>query len=131
MGLMPIQNSDVTKLFEEAHRCYLYGLDVACTVMCRAILEAGLADCLTMKRPEEYKARKSTQCPKFDLEKQIQFAKCEGILKGDRPRWAHLIRRAGNDAVHNHKSFAQNWGKLVDKNLRNTREILIDLYRDM
>jgi hypothetical protein len=39
---MPVRfpNSRVQKYFDQAHRCHLFGLDVACAVLCRAILEA-------------------------------------------------------------------------------------------
>jgi hypothetical protein len=38
VGLEIVPNQRVQFLFEEAHRCYLYGFHLACAVFCRAIL---------------------------------------------------------------------------------------------
>ena len=37
-----IPDPNIRAYFEEAHRCYLYGFNAACAVMCRAILESAL-----------------------------------------------------------------------------------------
>ncbi|MGA8493544.1 MAG: hypothetical protein WB711_24195, partial [Terriglobales bacterium] len=44
MGLDIVPNRRVQFLFDEAHRCYLYGFHPACAVFCRAILEGALKE---------------------------------------------------------------------------------------
>jgi hypothetical protein len=43
---MPVRypNPRVQKYFDQAHRCHLYGLGIACAVLCRAILESALVE---------------------------------------------------------------------------------------
>jgi hypothetical protein len=44
IGLEIRPNRRVRFLFEEAHRCYLYGFHLACAVFCPAILEGALKE---------------------------------------------------------------------------------------
>src|SRR5208283_5379472 len=42
MSLERVPDKELRHYFGEAHSCFLYGLNVACAVLCRAILESAL-----------------------------------------------------------------------------------------
>jgi hypothetical protein len=46
LALGEIPNKSVQRYYREAHSCYFYGLNRACAVLCRAILEAALKEIL-------------------------------------------------------------------------------------
>jgi len=49
-----IPKPSVQRYFDEAHRCYFFGLNRACITLCRAILEAALKELLGPNhRPHE------------------------------------------------------------------------------
>jgi hypothetical protein len=115
---------DVKRYFEEAHRCYLYGFNVACAVLCRALLEAALQ---TACDPSE-KIKNSISREKSYFRELTDKAQREGLLTDDKPSSAIQVRKAGDAAIHNHQEFERRWlpklGDLVDF----TRKILIDLF---
>jgi hypothetical protein len=77
MGLEVVPNQRVQFLFEQAHRCYLYGFHLACAVFCRAILEGAL---------------KETADPQGETSQSIHdmiaVAVEKRLLTADRPRFA-------------------------------------------
>jgi hypothetical protein len=122
LGNIPIQH--LKRYFEEAHRCYLYGFNIACAVLCRAIIETALQNVV-----DPNGLIKSTLKPQDSYLATLAFeAGRGGILTDDRPQCVLDVRDAGNEAIHPSPSFERKWlprlGEIVD----NTRKILIDLY---
>jgi hypothetical protein len=87
-------------------RCYIYGFDPECAVMCRSVLEAAfeaeIADetCAQVlgrhKRPN-----RSASCG-FDLADRIAVARRTGRLSEPAAARAAGIRMAGNEVIHEH-----------------------------
>jgi hypothetical protein len=122
LGQMP--KEDVKHFFNEAHNCYLYGYNVACAVLCRAILESALKE--TCKRHSL--ASIAVPQSKSSFEKSVDRAIAGGYLKHVPKQWAIDVRDAGNDAIHNLPTFKRRWEGKLDEILVKTRRALIDLF---
>jgi len=119
VGLEIVPNQRVQFLFEEAHRCYLYGFHLACAVFCRAILEGALKEVVDPRSETNQ-----------SIHEMIGVAVEKNILSGDRPRCVREVAKAGNKAVHDPEMFNRDYsaGK-VEEVLTNTRRVLEELYR--
>jgi hypothetical protein len=114
-----VPNRRVQFLFEEAHRCYLYGFHLACAVFCRAILEGALKE---VADPES-----ETNQSIHDM---IALAVEKRLLTEDRPRCAREVGKAGNRAIHDPEMFDRDYSaEQVEEILTNTRKVLEELYR--
>jgi hypothetical protein len=119
MGLEIVPNRRVQFLFEEAHRCYLYGFHLACAVFCRAILEGALKE---VADPQS-----ETNQSIHDM---IAMAVEKRLLVDDRPRYAREVAKAGNRAIHDPEMFDRDYSpEKVEEVLINTRKVLEELYR--
>lgn len=122
---MPVRPLDakVQKYFDQAHRCHLYGLDIACAVLCRAILESALVDRVDPQR----RSQLGNAFNESYISRLIDKAKGT-FLDAERARCAEEVKDAGNNAIHNlpvfRAKFERRMGEIVD----NTRKIVIDLY---
>jgi hypothetical protein len=83
-------------------RCYLYGFDAECGIMCRSALDAEFQaeipsdDCLRILGPRPIREGE----PLLDLNDRIETARKTGRLTADAASVAHEIRRATNRLVH-------------------------------
>ena len=119
MGLEIVPNRRVQFLFEEAHRCYLYGFHLACAVFCRAILEGALKE---IADPHS-----ETNQSIHDM---IAVAVEKRLLTDVRPRCAREVAKAGNRAIHDPEMFDRDYSaEKVQEILTNTRKVLEELYR--
>jgi hypothetical protein len=131
MELGKVSREEVRGYFEEAHHCYLYGFNVACAVLCRALLESALEDvCDPMHQIEEQVNRRGIRGESY-FQTLVSKANSDGLLTDDRPRCAKDVRNAGNDAIHNLTKFNHKWLARMGEILDNTRKILIDLYAEV
>jgi hypothetical protein len=119
MGLEVVPNRRVQFLFEEAHRCYLYGFHLACAVFCRAILEGALKE---IADPQSETSQ--------SIHDMIAVAMEKSLLTDDRPRCARDVAKAGNKAIHDPEMFHRDYSaEGVEEVLTNTRKVLEELYR--
>jgi hypothetical protein len=119
MGLEIVPNRRVQFLFEEAHRCYLYGFHLACAVFCRAILEGALKE---IADPQSETSQ--------SIHDMIAVAMAKRLLTDDRPRCARDVAKAGNKAIHDPEMFHRDYSaEGVEEVLTNTRKVLEELYR--
>jgi len=119
LGLEIVPNRRVQFLFEEAHRCYLYGFHLACAVFCRAILEAALKE---VADPQSETNQSIHDMVAMAVEKRL--------LVDDRPRCAREVAKAGNRAIHDPEMFDRDYSaEKVQEVLINTRKVLEELYR--
>ena len=119
MGLEILPNRRVQFLFEEAHRCYLYGFHLACAVFCRAIVEGALKEVVD---PASETNR--------SIHDMIALAVEKNVLTDDRSRCAREVAKAGNRAIHDPEMFDRDYSaEKVEEILRNTRKVLEELYR--
>jgi hypothetical protein len=125
MNLEGVPDS-VRRYFDEAHRCYLYGFDVACAVLCRAILESALKASVDPKGLIERKVPKERYFNELvENAKQLQDPH-DG--RDDQP-CAFDVKHAGNWAIHNLSRFNREYGgERLHEVLANTRKVLLDLY---
>ena len=119
MGLEILPNRRVQFLFDEAHRCYLYGFHLACAVFCRAIVEGALKEVVD---PDSETNR--------SIHDMITVAVEKKVLADDRPRCAREVAKAGNRAIHDPEMFDRDYSaEKVEEILTNTRKVLEELYR--
>jgi hypothetical protein len=119
MGLEIVPNRRVQFLFEEAHRCYLYGFHLACAVFCRAILEGALKEV----------ADPQTETNQ-SIHDMIAAAVEKRLLTDVRPRCAREVAKAGNRAIHDPEMFDRDYSAdKIEEILINTRKVLEELYR--
>jgi hypothetical protein len=102
----------------EATRAYLFGLNRSCVSLCRALLEAALHERVDMTQLLQDRLQDRSRPKKGELESLINLG--VRTLGADALEKAHLIRKAGNDAMHGKEpSDDDAWAVLLD-----TREIL-------
>jgi Domain of unknown function (DUF4145) len=119
LGLEIVPNRRVQFLFEEAHRCYLYGFYRACSVFCRAIVEGALKE---VADPESETSQ--------SIHDMIALAVEKCFLSDDRPGCAREVAKAGNRAIHDPEIFDRDYSaERVEEILTNTRKVLEELYR--
>jgi len=119
MDLEIVPNRRVQFLFEEAHRCYLYGFHLACAVFCRAILEAALKE---VADPQSETNQSVHEMVAMAVEKRL--------LVDDRSRCAREVAKAGNRAIHDPEMFDRDYSaEKIEEILINTRKVLEELYR--
>ncbi len=119
VGLEIVPNRRVQFLFEEAHRCYLYGFHLACAVFCRAILEGALKE---IADPHSQTNQ--------SIHDMIAIAVEKRLLTDIRPRCAREVAKAGNRAIHDPEMFDRDYSaENVQEILTNTRKVLVELYR--
>ena len=119
LGLEVVPNRRVQFLFEEAHRCYLYGFHLACAVFCRAILEGALKE---VADPQSETSQ--------SIHDMIALAVDKGLLTEDGPHSAREVAKAGNRAIHDPEMFDRDYSPAkVEEILVNTRRVLEELYR--
>jgi len=123
---MPIRipNSKVQRYFEEAHRCHLFGLDVGCAVLCRAILEAALSETID---PKGLRKPKRTTVGGSHLLNMIEAATGK-FLTDDQAKAAKDIKDAGDTAIHDLSHFRSKYQRRMRELVDNTRSVLIALY---
>jgi uncharacterized protein DUF4145 len=117
LGVQQQPSRELERYFSEAHECYLYGFPVACTALCRAILESALK----LKLPGKFE----------DLGERIEAAHEKGYLSQASRVWAYEIKDLGNSAIHQYDRFAR--GDLVlrvEDCLLKTRRIVEELLSD-
>lgn len=117
-----IRNTQLKVCFEEAHRCYLYGFNRACAVMCRALLEAALKE----KYYPDHKIENNLTKGQSLFKDLLERAK----LKEPLSRQAEHIKRCGDWAAHNDPEFEKKCESqsAIRNNLIWTRAILAALY---
>jgi len=119
VGLEIVPNKRVQLLFEEAHRCYLYGFHLACAVFCRAIVEGALKEVVD---PQSETSR--------TIHDMVALAGEKRVLTDVRPRCAREVAKAGNKAIHDPEMFNRDYSaEKVEEVLANTRKVLEELYR--
>jgi hypothetical protein len=119
MGLEIVPNKRVQFLFEEAHRCYLYGFHLACAVFCRAILEGALKEVADPRNETNH-----------SIHDMVAVAVEKRILTDVRPRCAREVAKAGNRAIHDPEMFERDYSpEKVERILTDTRKVLAELYR--
>ena len=120
LDLDKIPRRDVRTYFEEAHRCYLYGFNVACAVMCRAILESALKE--TIDPNEELRPKERGESHMVNM---INKAKLSGPLR----EWAIEVKKAGDWAIHNLDAFERNYPpEQLESILCKARKVVESLY---
>jgi hypothetical protein len=114
----------VQQYFEEAHRCYIHGFEVACAVLCRGLLEAVLTDLVD----PTYSLIHGTASSQSHLSEMIEAAK-GGLLSEKRASTAEMIRDCGNAAIHDLKNFREQYAPRLGEVLEETRKIVTHLYK--
>jgi hypothetical protein len=125
MSLERVPNKDLRRYFHEAHRCYLYGFNVACVVLCRAILESSLKSVCDPHRL----IKKQVPTGKSYFKALVVAAERDGLLTDDRPGCAIKVKNAGDDAIHDYSNFERCWVSKLGEVLDDTRKVLLDLFR--
>lgn len=122
---MPIRypNARVQQYFDQAHRCYFYGLGPACAVLCRAILESALKE----RVDPHCRLRPSGGSSESHISKMIERATGK-FLDQERAKCAEEVRDAGNKAIHDLPAFRSKYEQRMGQIVDNTRKIVIDLY---
>lgn len=122
---MPVRPLDpkVQRYFDQAHRCHLYGLDVACAVLCRAILESALVD----KVDPQGRFQSGNASTESYISRLIDRAKGT-FLDNEKAACAEEVKDAGNKAIHNLPMFRRKYEKRMGEIVDNTRKIVVDLY---
>ncbi len=121
-----IPNPEVRRYFEEAHRCYLYGFQIACALLCRAIVEGALKETLD---PNGVIQDKCARSKKSYFTALIDKAAQRNILKDGRPGYAKTVKRAGDLAIHDLSGFNKGYANdSLGEVVLYTRCVLLDLY---
>jgi uncharacterized protein DUF4145 len=113
----------VARYFDEAHRCFLFGMDIACAVLCRALLEAALI----VRIDPQHKLKPTIGQQGGHISRMIAAANGR-LLKGNRAAAAERIKEAGNWAIHEYERFQKKYSHRMGEIVEDMRKILLDLY---
>ena len=92
--------------FRHVGRCYVYGLNAECLIMCRGVLdcefqrEVGADQCI------ELLGERSSGS--FSLSDRVRVAQASGLISADEAEAAREVIKAANEAVHRHPGKAAN-----------------------
>lgn len=101
-------------------RCYLFGFDAECVVMCRSVLDAEFE----AQVPREYCEDKyGCRRGKYTLDEIIRIAEDKDIVSSEIAVMAHEIRDLGNKAVHDWPKSKRNAAEVI----RDTLQVLTTL----
>ncbi|MFY9676566.1 MAG: DUF4145 domain-containing protein [Terriglobales bacterium] len=114
----------VQQYFDEAQRCYLYGFEVACAVLCRGLLEAILIDLVD----PTYRLSRYSRPHHSHLSCMIDAAKGK-FLDDNGVAAAELIRDCGNSAIHDLKIFREEYVPRLGEIMDATRRIVSLMYK--
>jgi hypothetical protein len=109
-----VLSGHLRQLFQEAHRCYLFGYGTACLVLCGAILE----ECI----------RQRTGKASRGLGDAIELATTDGILTAPYVEKARNVMRTRNAAAHGSPLKHGNIDSEVQAALINTRTVVNALF---
>ena len=124
LNLDQVPDEVVRRYFGEAHLCYLFGFNVACVVLCRAVL----ASAIGKRFPPKHIPNKDKPPRSPGFKKLIKDASKGGLFKNVPKEWVDDVRDAGDNAIHNLPEFEQRWEGKLDEVLLYTRKVLEDLY---
>jgi len=88
--------SKIEHYFEQACRCYIYGLNDAVAIMSRAVIEFSLKEMISY-----YKKDTSGHASSGHIEDLINTGIFYKLIKKDNIYISHRIRKVGNKAIHN------------------------------
>ncbi len=121
LSLVGVPTDRVTSHLRQAITCYLHGLPTASVILCRAVLEYALQECIF----NVVGGIKLDAVNKKDwLEKLINLAEKSKVLPLGLVGKAHRIRKAGNNAAHEGSASERD---ALDQ-IRNTLDILQAVY---
>ena len=129
---MPVlPNERVKIVFEEAHRCYLYGFHLACAVCCRSVLEMALKETVDPdgQLKKQLRSPSGAEGKSYIIEMAKEAARRE-LVPPSTNECAKLVKGAGDAAIHNPDGFSRLYPEstITDVLLR-TRTTLEQLYR--
>jgi hypothetical protein len=87
-----VPGSAVTRYYDQAAGCYIYGFFAAVAILSRAVIESALEESCPLK-PSQFRDR-------GHLELLIKCAGTTRVLNSDLVGRAHAVRIAGNNGVH-------------------------------
>jgi len=94
-------------------RCYLWGFDPECIILCRSVLDTAFREAVSDERCES-----ALGLPKgceFSLSNRIEVAYKKGLISRRARQAAHRVKHRGNKAVHDNPRATQDvHGTVVD-----------------
>lgn len=93
-------------------RCYIWGFDPECIILCRAVIDTAFKACVTYEICKDHCGKRDRGS--FSLKERIDAALKEGIIDEDIAKKAGTVRERGNQAVHRQPSITNVWGIICD-----------------
>lgn len=123
-------SSPAASFLKRVSRCYIYGFDPECVVMCRGVLDAEFkaeisADLCIDVLGKRHRAKMNDH-PMFTLNKRIIVAQKTNRISEETAEKAHEVRKAGGDVVHDWPEVPKAFGdsfKIVGTTLTVIREL--------
>jgi len=82
-------------------RCYIYGLDGPCLIVCRGVLDTAFdKEAVPDDVCEKHRGKREDREHKYGLADRIISANCEGIISREIKHRALDVKDRGDDAVH-------------------------------
>jgi hypothetical protein len=106
---------------KQVGKCYLFGFDAECVVMCRSVLDrkfdshVSADDCVSAIGPNHRRNRKGE--PMFDLYDRIQTSRTLRKLGDEVVVAAEAVREAGNEAVHRFPKYRGDVITIIEKTM--------------
>jgi hypothetical protein len=92
-------------------RCFIWGFDPECVILCRAVVDRAFKDAITDKICENHLGERE----RYDLSDRIEAARKEGLIDDEIKNKAYTVRIRGNKAVHEQPNITKDvWGTICD-----------------
>ncbi len=107
-------------------RCYVFGFDPECIIMCRSVLDVAFREKVSVKMCEKVLHDKRNPQGSFTVSKRIAAAFKSGSISEPTRKLAIQIKRRGDKAVH----YQPGLSKQVWETIYDTFLVLQELYSD-
>lgn len=95
-------------------RCYIWGFDPECVILCRAVIDTAFRDVITDEICEKHFGKLRHKYD-FSLSDRIQAALNEKIIDEDTAKKGRTVKELGTKAVHYQPDITQDvWGTITD-----------------
>src|SRR4030042_24154 len=113
--LRSIPSPSTQQFLGRLSRCYIWGFDPECVILCRCVIDTAFKDRVTYEICEKHFEKRRKRKYDFSLSDRIRAAQKEKIIDKEIAKKARRVKTRGDKAVHNQPGMTKDvWGTICD-----------------
>jgi len=116
----------IRQFLERLSRCYIFGFDPECIIMCRSVLDTAFRERVPDELCKQILCGKTRKRPTFHLVDRIAVARKKDLISAKGRKLADQVKERGNKVVH----YQPDLSKEVWETIYDTFLVLQELYSD-